>query len=245
MKHYKIYVIRKKSILLIILFFVIFIALTFFICKNFKNITVNKFEDPKNRVIVIDPGHGGIDGGASKDGLLEKDVNLDISLKLKGSLLAKGYKIVMTREDDSSLEGLYEGSGSRHQKDLKARVEIINSSNAQLFVSVHCNCHTKNPNADGSIVLYSDKFPQNKAIAYCIQRSLNNIAVDGRKRTVHDPQRFANLLILNTSKIPGILVETAFLTNQKEHNLLKEERFKEQIADTIANGIDIYLSLNK
>jgi N-acetylmuramoyl-L-alanine amidase len=241
MKKYRIYIINKKLIYISVLI-VIFLSLILLASIFYKALAVGNFQDPKNGIIVIDPGHGGIDGGASKGNLLEKDVNLDISKRLKQLLLGKGYYVILTREDDISLEDLYRGNGSRHQKDLKARIEIINNSNAQLFVSIHCNCHIQNPNANGTIVLYSDTFSQNKDIAYSIQRSLNNITINGEKRTIHDPVWFTNLLILNTAKVPGVLVETAFLTNEQEHSLLSDDSFKETIAEKIADSIDTYLN---
>ena len=191
--------------------------------------------------IVIDPGHGGIDGGTTNNGILEKEINLSIAKKLKTHLEAKGYKVVLTRDKDISLEKMSSLSGGRHVKDLNARVSIINKSNAKLFLSIHMNCQLKDAGADGSYVLYSDKLPQNKAISYCIQRALNSIVIDGQKRTIHNPQT-ADFYILRNTKVPGALIEAAFLSNDRERELLLTDDFRETISKSIANGIEQFLN---
>lgn len=199
-----------------------------------------EFVDPQSSIIVIDAGHGGIDGGTNKVNLLEKEVNLAIAQKLKDILEEKGYTIIMTRSNDVSLDNLNHSSSSRHQRDLNARVSIINSSNAQLFVSIHVNS-SSNSAADGSIVFYSQKFEQNGALAYCIQSALNALTLDGENRTTRNPQE-GDYYLLNHSDIPGAIVETAFISNAREKALLAKDDFRSQLASAIADGIEQYLS---
>jgi N-acetylmuramoyl-L-alanine amidase len=125
-------------------------VLTYLVIRFFSLPAV-KFEDPGSGIIVVDPGHGGVDGGASRNGILEKDINLDIAVKLKSILENKGYKVLLTREQDVSLDSLDHSGLSRHARDLRARVNIINTSGAQLFLSIHVNC-ISNGSADGSFV---------------------------------------------------------------------------------------------
>jgi len=241
MREIKIFIIKRVYLYLILLFalgLTIIITSLFFIFL--PRDSANVFVDPKNGVIIIDPGHGGIDGGTSKEGILEKDINLDISKKLMNLLVQKGYTVIMTRENDVSLDNPDTTGKNRHMRDLNARVNIINKSNAQLFVSIHVNCNDKKPSTDGSIVFYSDKFEQNKELAYSIQRALNNMIVNGKKRTIHDPVK-AKYYILKNSDIPGVLIETAFLSNAKERQLLLKESYREEIAEAIASGIEQYL----
>jgi len=240
MKKLKVLVLRKRTIclasILLLVPVIILLSINHFILSS-----KDTFVDPGSGIIVIDPGHGGIDGGTNRDGILEKEVNLAIAKKLKTKLEEKGYKIVMTREEDISLEQYSNTGGSRHRRDLNARVEIINNSNAQLFVSIHVNCNLKRPATDGSIVFYSDKYEQSKTLAYCIQRSLNSMIVNGKKRTTHDPQK-GNYYILNNSEIPGVIVETAFISNPVEKELLLKDEFREYLAESIADGIIKYLN---
>ncbi|MFZ5975009.1 MAG: N-acetylmuramoyl-L-alanine amidase family protein [Bacillota bacterium] len=170
--------------------------------------------DFDSAIIVIDPGHGGIDGGTNKDGLLEKDVNLVIAKKLKALMEKKGYTVIMTREEDISLDSLDDSNGSKHQRDLNARANIINNSNARLFLSIHVDCNLKKPDTNGSIVFYNDKFPQSKALAYCIQRALNSVIANGKNRMTHDPQQ-ADFFILRNSEIPGVIIEVYFQCGRK------------------------------
>lgn len=241
MKEIKIIHISKKTlyISLMIAFAACVILVTINVYWFYRS--VPPFFDSQNGIIVIDPGHGGIDGGANKDGLLEKDVNLDISKKLKSYLEIKGYKIIMTRDEDVSLDSLCKSGGSRHQKDLNARVNIINNCNAQLFLSVHVNCNLKNPKTEGSIVFYSDKYLENKTLAYSIQRALNGIIFNGRSRDIHDPQK-ANFFILSHSNIPGVIIETSFISNMEERQLLTKDEFRDELAKGICTGVEKYLS---
>lgn len=244
MSKIKIIIINRHSVFLVFITLLLVSILTIISFRQIKSLPVNEFVDSNSGIIVIDPGHGGIDGGTSMKDVLEKEVNLDISKKLKVYLEQKGYKVIMTREEDISLEKLSSRGGSRHQRDLNARTDIINNSNAQLFLSIHGNFHSKNPNADGSIVFYYNKFVQNKSLAYCIQTALNNVPVDGKKRTIRDPQT-GSYFLLKYSKIPGVIVETAFLTNSTELKLLMKDSFRDDIAKAIAEAVVKYLNDSK
>lgn len=241
MKRFRIFVFGKKSIFVasLVLIILILTICTLIVCRNKP---AGSFTDPQSGIIVIDPGHGGIDGGANQDGILEKDINLAIAKKLRSELEQKGYKVVMTREEDVSLDELDDsGSGSRHQRDLNARLNTINNSNAQLFISIHVNCNLIRPATDGSIVFYNEKYPQNRQLAYLLQRSLNGMIVDGVRRTVHDPQS-SDYFLLKHSKVPGVIAETAFISNTTERRHLTEEAFQEQLAEALAAGIEKYLT---
>lgn len=240
MKRIKFIYIRRKYIKLAIMSIIaIFLSgITLFIHSELNSI--NTFVDPKSGIVVVDPGHGGIDGGANKDGILEKEINLAIGIKLKKQLQEKGYTVIMTRDEDVSLDN---SSKSRHQRDLNARAAIINNSNAQLFISIHVNCNIKKPSTSGAIVFYSNKFDQNKSLAYFIQRALNNISLKNKKRTIHDPAE-AKYMILRNTNIPGVLVETAFISNEEEKKQLLNESFREETAKAIVFGIEQYLEPN-
>lgn len=242
MKKFKIILLKKRKLIIFtkLLSLVLLSVLVLFFL-HIKHQPSEISIDPGNRTIVIDPGHGGIDGGTNKDGVLEKEVNLDVAKKIKLILEQKGYQVIMTREEDISLDRLDNSDSSRHQKDLKARVNIINSSNAQFFLSIHVNSNFNKPSTDGAIVFYSSKLRQNKALAYCIQRSMNQMMVNDKKRTIHDPQQ-GNYYILNYAKIPGVLIETAFISNVEERQALAKDEFRQQLAKAIFYGVERYLN---
>lgn len=240
----KVFFINKKVLIfsaIVIGIFLIFNIHMVILHINTQSDSLTK--NPKKLIIVIDPGHGGIDGGAYQGGILEKDVNLDISLRLRKVLEQAGYKVIMTRESDVSLDSLNDSSGSRHQRDLRARTDIINNSGGNLFVSIHTNCNINKPLTDGSIVFYRSTLEQNKILALYLQKSLNNIFVN-EKRTIHQPAE-GRYYILGYSKIPGVIVETAFLSNQEDRALILSKSFRENIAKAIAKGIDAYLKAIK
>lgn len=240
MKKVKVVTIRKRKVYFVSSILFLSVLLFIPLCIYLSNLQINTFADPKSGIIVIDPGHGGIDGGTCRGGILEKDVNLIVSKKLEAHLEQKGYQVVMTRTEDVALDNLDHSGKSRHQRDLNARVHIINGSNAQLFLSIHVNCNLKRPATNGAIVFFSDTFEENKVLAYDIQRSLNAIAVNGVQRTAHDPQS-AKYFLLRYSKIPGVIVETGFISNNVERKLLTSDDFRDQLASSIADGVERYL----
>lgn len=205
-------------------------------------ITVNTVTVPDRAIIVIDPGHGGIDGGTNVNGILEKDINLSVSRKLKTVLEKTGHKVIMTREEDISLDGFNSTSKSRHKRDLNERLNIINNSNARLFLSIHVNYMEGNAKANGAIVFYSDRFTENEKLASCVQRELNGVKLNEKKRTAHHP-RAEKYYILQNSDISGAIVEVGFMSNREERQALNDDGFKEQTAEAIARGVCEHLSL--
>lgn len=230
---------RKKLILVVLItFFLLFVM----VCSFHSNILVKRTTvDLRKPLIVLDPGHGGIDGGANKDGFLEKDINLEITKRLENLLEEKGYKVVMTREKDISLDHLDQSSSSRHRRDLNARVQIINRSQPKFFLSIHVNCNFNKPNTSGSIVFYSEKYNESRLLATNIQEALNKVVVNGMNRRAHQPQE-SQFYILIHSNVPGVIIETAFLSNPEERRLLETDKFLDDLVMAIVLGVTDYLS---
>jgi len=191
------------------------------------------------RVVVVDAGHGGIDGGTNRGALLEKDITLKTAQKLKKLLEREGYAVIMTRNADVSLDGLNRSSRSRHKRDLNARVGIINGSGADLFISIHVNSLADDPSENGSIVFYGSRFPQSEILAQEIQNALNGIAADGCRKQ-HRALK-AGFFLLRFSEIPGVIVETGFITNKKDRELLMSDAFLNRLAEAVAAGTARYL----
>ncbi len=154
-------------------------------------------------------------------------------MKLKTLLENKGYSIVMTRDQDVSLDSLNKSSGSRHKRDLIARVGLINTSAARFFISIHTNTLVSDPAENGSIVYYSRRFPQSRALADFMQKELNGLNIGGEKRKQQKPL-VNRYYILGSTRIPGVLIETAFLSNYKEREALKTEAFLDKLAAAVA-----------
>lgn len=235
----KVLYVRKRVLFLFSVCFMFLVVCPYIILAVVPAQPTSIYEDPGNGIIVIDPGHGGIDSGAVKNNIEEKDINLDTALKLKELLVQNGYKVIMTREEDVALEPQGNGS-SRHRRDLDARVGIINNSNAQFFVSIHTNLNPNKPSTNGSIVFYNRMYDQNVFLAYNIQRALNGVSMGGVQRTAHNPV-IEKYYLLDHAKIPGVLVEIGFLSNTKERQQLNSEDFRDLLAQAILSGIDSYL----
>ena len=134
------YLAKLNKQLLIVLSIVILLLIIKL--SNYKVLSI--FNSINENTIVVDPGHGGIDGGAGKkNDILEKDINLQVSAKLKKELIVEGFQVIMTREEDVSLENFSNIKGSRYRRDLDARKTIINNNKPLAFISIHCNSSKK------------------------------------------------------------------------------------------------------
>lgn len=190
--------------------------------------------------IIIDPGHGGIDPGATDNRtFFEKDVNLDIAKKLKNELESKKACVYLTRETDISLDYQNNFSSSRHNRDLLARITHFNSGKYDIFISIHVN-KASSARAMGSIVFYSPEHPHSAYLADYLQNSLNNhIKKHINKNAVHMPVK-SNFFILRNSEIPGVIVETGFMSNPQEKKLLQDDSYRMRLAQAICKGVETY-----
>jgi N-acetylmuramoyl-L-alanine amidase len=191
--------------------------------------------------IIIDPGHGGIDGGCVAGSLLEKDINLDIAGTVKSLLEQKGYKVTLTRDKDISLYKFCNVGDTMPRRDLNERVGRINSSNASLFVSIHVNSFSEDPSISGSnVYFYSMECLKSKKLAQAVQKELNAVTFEGQARTPHN-SRPNGYYILRKTVMPGILVETGFLTNTVEKVWFAGKEYRVKLAEAISAGIENYV----
>jgi N-acetylmuramoyl-L-alanine amidase len=211
---------------------------------NFSN-AFNVFAAPtqldSSKLILIDPGHGGIDGGAvSKIGTIEKYLNLSISLKVRDKLKALGYQVIMTREEDN---GLYtEGRNIYKMKkdDLNNRCEMKKNSNCDLFVSIHQNFF-RDSSCYGPQVWYSSN-NESCTFAHIVQENLNyDLGYNKRleKLAVNDYK-----VLRCYTNIPSLIVECGFITNPIEEAMLKTEIYQDKIANSIVKSINEYYDSN-
>lgn len=215
---------------------IVAIMMLSFLVLNISLLKVNAEEN--NKVIVIDPGHGGIDGGAkSENGVIEKDINLSISLKTKGALESKGYKVIMTRSEDV---GLYtEGKKVREKKieDLGNRVKIKKENKCDAFISIHQNMFPQK-NCKGAQVWSANNEPSQK-LGKIIQQKFKEEVDQNNKREAKVAKK--EYKILNDGyEGASVIVECGFLSNPEECELLGKEDYQNKIANTLANAIDEY-----
>lgn len=181
-----------------------------------------------NKIVVLDPGHGGDQAGALYFGVREADVNLAVALLLQQKLTAFGATIVLTR----SANELVAPHASTPAAELQARVDIAKAADADIFVSLHANAHDKAETA-GIITFYPPGRPTD--LARAVQDG-----VVGETGAVNKGVRPANFYVLRNSDIPAVLVEMGFLTNRAENARLADPDYQEQLASGIFKGIMSY-----
>ena len=192
---------------LILTTLIIFISFSFIIKVNVFN-NLNSVNEKK--IILIDPGHGGMDGGAvAKDGTLEKDINLDISKILKNQLKKEGYKVIMTREDDRGLYSEGKGKKIRRKKieDLNKRCELKKTSNCDMFISIHLNMFEQSQYY-GAQVWYSNN-EDSKRFAHILQNNLREELDENNKRKEKAAKNNYKILRDN-DEMPSVIVECGF-----------------------------------
>lgn len=195
----------------------------------------NKELQAGDKIILIDAGHGGMDGGASsKSGTTEKDINLSIATKLKESLQKTGYKVVMTREVGTQL---YSSGGTireRYNEDLKKRCDLKKSSNCDMFISIHLN-HFSESKYYGAQVWYSS-YKDSTMLAGIAQKNLR-IDLEPSNKRVQKPAKNSYKILREYDTMPSIIVECGFLSNYEEEQRLKSEEYQQKIADSISKSV--------
>lgn len=187
-------------------------------------------------VYVIDPGHGGEDGGAvAADGTVESGVNLAIALRLRDILRFCGQDCVMTREEDVSIYS--PGCETLRQKkasDLKNRVALVNAQEGAILVSVHQNCLPSAPSVHGAQAFYNG-IEGADALASAVQEALNRAANPEKGKT---PVRISDSIYLTKNvTAPAVLIECGFLSNPQETERLKTAEYQRTLAATMAAGL--------
>lgn len=193
------------------------------------------------KIILLDPGHGGPDGGAGTGKTLEKDIALEITLKVRDYLQQQGALVILTRETDKDLaDADTKGYSRRKVEDLKKRLKMINDSDNDLFVSIHLNA-IPSPRWSGAQTFYAPHFKENAKAAKFIQDEL----VRNLENTNRKAKPISNVYIIKNAKKPGVLVEVGFLSNPAEKENLKKDSYQESVAASISTGLMRYFTNEK
>jgi N-acetylmuramoyl-L-alanine amidase len=175
--------------------------------------------------IVVDPGHGGRDTGAMGSYSKEKDINLILSLKLTDKLIASGIDTILTRTDDSFI-------------DLQPRCNIANYNQADYFISIHCNS-AKDTNASGTETFCYSEASEGYRLAKVLQERM----IDFNKN-VDRGVKIANFYVLRNTKMPAVIIETAFISNPKEEEMLNNTQWQDSFTSQLSKAICDYLGFN-
>jgi N-acetylmuramoyl-L-alanine amidase len=181
--------------------------------------------------VVIDPGHGGVDGGtADRQGNLEKDINLKIARKIGKQLRQTGLKVVLTRARDTDLAPFLAGRKGRHRRDLMGRINKALRARCVSLISIHCD-YSIDHRKQGAVVFYNYLSESSKELAGLIQEELN--IVQGRPGKIA-PGKY---LIIRQKALTGVLVEVGFLSSQVDAEKLQKDQYQELMAGAISKGI--------
>lgn len=189
------------------------------------NTVVVEILEPSLRahVVAIDAGHGGRDTGAiGPTGLLEKDVVLDVAQRVRDLLVRTGVRVIMTRETDVFVE-------------LPDRPRAARQQGASVFVSIHANASTR-PTANGSETYYLT--PQSQVLAQMVQEELGRI-----QGLIGRGVKTASFLVLRESDIPAVLVEVAYVSNVDEEAKLRQNAFRQRLAEAVTRGVQRFLAV--
>jgi N-acetylmuramoyl-L-alanine amidase len=195
---------------------------------------------PGGRLIVIDPGHGGDDFGTAHNGLVEKNLTLDISLRLRTLLTQAGWIVRLTRETDidpvsPALLAAFAGDGRPNPSDrayLQTRCDVANNAGARLFISIHVN-YADAPSVHGTTFYYSKT--QDVPFAQTLERSVIPFA-----GTQDDGVVKSNLYVTKHTTMPAVLIETGFISNPGDVRQLSDPAFLQNVAVGIAAGVKAY-----
>ncbi len=188
------------------------------------------------KTVILDAGHGGEDGGASSaDGLLEKDLNLALTLTMRDILAANGVNVILTRETDTLLyDRNVDFQGRKKKLDMAARLKIAADASDPVFVSLHMNTYP-HPSCKGVQVWYSENNAASIELAKSIQQSTQDILQHENDRPVK--RSGSSIYLLHHLECPAVLVECGFLSNPEEAALLANENYRQQLALTLCMGI--------
>lgn len=191
------------------------------------------------KVIVLDPGHGGPDGGAvGADNTLEKDIALDVTQLLRDYLQQSGALVFLTRETDQDLasEGT-KGLARRKAEDLRNRLNFIKEKDADFFLSIHLNALSATE-WSGAQTFYYPSLEKSEHLAKLIQAEI----IRNLENTKREALAINGMYLLKNAEVPGALVEIGFLSNTHERELLKTNEYQRKMAGSMYEGILRYVT---
>ena len=219
------YVLKMKNLLIYLSIMIIVIFGGIIYCNSSDK--VETMAKTCKNYIVIDAGHGLPDGGATANGIVESDLNLEIAKKLENELISRGYDILMTRENENNIADLDKQKTISETKrsDLNNRVNFINNSGADFCISIHLNKYSVEKYW-GWQTFYSNSSEEGKLLATNIQKGID-MQID--KKNNRQALTISNIKIIDKTNIPVVIVECGFISNVEEANLLKQDEYQYKI----------------
>ncbi len=219
---------------LVLLSFVLFFSSVKKLCKKTMS-----YADLSHTTIIIDPGHGGEDGGASSEysKFLEKDINLEISKDLSVLLECAGYKTIMTRTDDNDISDKEASTRKRKISDMHNRLKIAQKYDQSILISIHQNKFSDSK-YHGTQVFFSQNNENSRSLAESIQVATKDILDRQNERNIKAAGK--NIYLLHNCSCPAVLVECGFLSNPNEAENLNNPKYQKQVSFAIFAGVCKY-----
>lgn len=195
--------------------------------------------------IVLDAGHGGIDGGASSGEIIEKDVTLAIAQNVEKQLKRLGAEVVMTRTADGDVLEEHAPSEEfgtlreRKKQDIFLRADLVKSNKPDIFLTIHANAIPEEKWRGAQVFYHKDGHPNSELLAKSIQSTIK----ESLQNTEREALAIKQIYLLKKAEVPAVLVETGFLSNNEERQLLSSKDYQEKMAAAIVSGIEGYVSL--
>lgn len=227
---------KIKTVYIIVLALILLSAAIIMI-SSFSNIAMYTAVDTGDILpkIVIDAGHGGEDGGAEVDDVLEKDINLCISANLADMLRLSGYPVTQVRSTDAAVYS--EGSDTLREKkvsDLQNRVALFNSDESNIVVSIHQN-KFENSKYSGTQLFYSDNHADSRNLAESIRTAVVMLLQNDNTRELKKGGE--DIYILDKTAVPAVIVECGFLSNDEERAKLTDAEYQKMMSYAITMGV--------
>lgn len=216
------------------------VALPFLYAPNSGALLATSAYTMQEAQIILDAGHGGEDGGAiGVGGILEKDINLSVTLKTNALLHFFGYQTLLTRsEDEMTCDDGLSSQRAKKVSDIKNRFALLESTDCLCFISIHQNFF--GGNAHGAQIFYSGGNEQSKLLAQTLQDNIRTALQPENSRVIK--QATDDIYILYHTKKPAVLAECGFISNSGDAAMLTDESYQNKLAFVIAESTAKYLS---
>lgn len=215
----------------------VMIGFAYFVSDSVTTLSENSVVYDR-KVIVIDAGHGGVDGGATScSGVLESKTNLEIALKLRDVCHLLGIKTVMIRTEDISVYTSGDSIAAKKVSDLKERVRIVNENTDCILISIHQNFFTDSQYS-GAQVFYNS-MDSSKELASIMQNTFVKTLNPGSNRR---SKKADGVYLMQNIRTTGILIECGFISNQNEDALLQTNEYQQKLCAVIGSVISLYLN---
>jgi N-acetylmuramoyl-L-alanine amidase len=195
--------------------------------------------------IVLDAGHGGLDGGASKGDVIEKEITLAITKKVERQLTRLGAEVILTRSTDGDVLSEHAPSEEfptnreRKKQDIYLRETLVKKHDPDLFVTIHANAIPNGKWRGAQVFYHKDGHPNGEILARSVQNSIR----ETMENTDREALSIKQVYLLKKVDMPAVLVETGFISNEEERQLLSTESYQDKMAFAIVRGIENYINV--